>query len=350
MDGGQPVNADVYARRWLWTSPTSLRDRSELGTSLSSRSTGRGRRGTIGGAELGAATAHAGNPCKGNFGRFNQMVYSADDDSGPVATLQVLDSAASPNRVRAGRLERRASRSISCSPSFDPAKLVIIRARCRERTTARSAVDCGYGTGSNALRDAIVNRVSSVPPAGAPTGYQINKRKDTANARQRTFACTNPDFCHARDLWDCLSDQPRRGNRTADQAGIARRVSGARRTTSRTPVPCRATWAPDPNDTGLSDDLPHDLRRSVDGQRRLPDRRVRDRLHHGVQSQGTTSSAPSSSRARGRPPPAGATGQGNRGLGSLHQLRGRSAETRQPGPSACDLSVQGLLCAPALVR
>ena len=139
--------------------------------------------------------------------------------------------------------------------SFDPAKLVIIRGSVQGTDNRTSAVDCGYGNGSNALRDGI--EFGCPPCPGPPTGYQINKRKD-ANGVQ-TYACTNPGF-KTLQLWDCLSDQPVVGNRTGPVEQAMQDRFGCTPNNFPNPYPA-VGWVPDPNDRRTVDDLPHDLRR-----------------------------------------------------------------------------------------
>ena len=97
MNGGAAVPLDVPGLRSL-DEPDELRDRSELGTESVHRELGADE-GNDAPGPGGTCSTAGNNPCKGNFGGFNQMVYAADDDSGPVATLKVLDSGASISLV-----------------------------------------------------------------------------------------------------------------------------------------------------------------------------------------------------------------------------------------------------------
>ena len=149
MDGGAAVPL-TYVAAGLWTSPASFAIGPESGRHQFTVNWAR-TSGTIGSSNCNGSNT---NPCKGNFGGFNQMVYSSNDNSGPVATLQIQDSGGTQlGSVAAGtNVSLKLNLVLS---SFDPAKTVIIRGSVQGTDNRTTAVDCGYGTGSSKLANAI---------------------------------------------------------------------------------------------------------------------------------------------------------------------------------------------------
>ena len=331
MNGGAPVNL-TYIGAGLWQNATSFTIAPNSGRNQFTVNWAR-TLGTITGT--GNCNSTGGNPCKGNFGGFNQMVYSADDGSGPVATLKVLDSA---GVTQPGFAPTGSSVSLKLQlalSSFDPAKLVIIRGSVQGTDNRTSAVDCGYGTGSNALRDAIEFGCPPVP--GPPNGYQKNTRNDGGAPPQRTFSCTPFSLSV---IWDCLSEQPVVGNRTGPVEQAMQVRFGC--TPNNFPNPYIPGWIPAPGDPRISTIFLTSYG-TLEGNGDFP---IVDWVTVYVTGFNRKNNQQCASDA---PRPPNATNQGTELWGHYISLVDISGNT-QPGPSACDLSVQGLLCAPALVR
>jgi len=335
MDGGAAVPLN-YVAGGLWQSPLSFSIAPDSGRHQFTVNWAR-TKGTIGGSGPGTGTCKpSGTPCKGDFGGYNQMVYAADDDSGPVATLQVLDSSGTNQPGFASSGTTVSLKLKLLLSSFDPAKLVLIRGSVQGTDNRTSAVDCGYGNGSNALRDAIEFGCPPVP--GPPDGYQINTRKDVNG--NRTFACANPAF-DTLQLWDCLSEQPTVGNRTGPVEQAMQDRFGCTLNNFPSPYPAGG-WTPTPGDPRIST-IFLTTYGVLAGNGDFPIVGYVSVYVTGFNRKNNQQCAFDDA------PPPNADDKGTELWGHYINFVDVSGNAT-PSPNPCDFSVAGLLCTPALVR